>query len=144
VTVGERPPQITRRAQVARACAILAPALMAIAVAACSAAANDERIVDGWLIAAPTSCSDLGLPADHCAGIEDAARTYAESSGGPGATWTIHDAVPVDAAGSPRLHDSGGGMPVGILVLRNADGSEAAAPIGCFQPISPRLPPACP
>ncbi len=126
-----------------RACAVVLSAFVAGSVAGCGAA-TDERILDGWLIAAPTSCAALDLPPDHCAGIEVAAREYAETTAGPGATWTIHDAVPVDAAGSPRLHDSGGGMPAGILVVRSANGGETVAPIGCFQTISPGLAPACP
>ena len=144
MTRRQRPRHPARRTPFRRACGVVVSAFLAVAVAACGAEADDERILDGWLIAAPTSCSDLGIPPNYCARIEEAARAYAETTGGPGATWTIHDAVPVDAAGSSRLHDSGAGMPQGILVVRRADGSEATAPIGCFQPISPRQSPACP
>jgi hypothetical protein len=121
----------------------VAMALAAGAVAACGAE-PDPRIVDGWLIGPPVGCADLAIDTTGCDRVLEAADAFADARGGSATTWTIHEATPVDAAGSPRLLDLGSGVPAGVLLVRLADGTEEIALIGCFQAISPRDPPACP
>lgn len=123
---------------------LLAPMVVAAGVVAACGGVPAPRIVDGWLIGPPVSCADLGVTPAGCERIAEEADAFAEARGGSPASWTIHDAVPVDAADSPRLLELGSGVPDGVLLVRVADGTEELALIGCFQAISPRDPPACP
>jgi hypothetical protein len=111
-------------------------------VGAC-ASGPAPRIVDGWSIGQAVSCADLGIDRAGCDRVVETADAFADARGAT-TPWTIHAALPVDAAGSPRLLALGSGVPDGVLVVRVPDGTEEVALIGCFQAISPGDPPGCP
>jgi hypothetical protein len=137
-------PSTCRRRQVANAIRLLAATVVAAGIVAGCGGVPATRIVDGWLIGPPVTCADLGISRTGCERIVEAADAFAEARGGTPASWTIHPAAAVDAAGSPRLLELGSGVPDGVLLVRLADGAEELALIGCFQAISPRDPPGCP
>jgi hypothetical protein len=129
---------------VARGIGLLAAALVGAGIVAACGSEPTPRIVDGWLIGPPAACVDLDISPTGCERVVEAANALADARGGPTASWTIHDALAVDGAGSPRLLELGSGVPDGVLLVRLANGTEELALIGCFQAISPRDPPGCP
>jgi hypothetical protein len=118
--------------------------LAATAVLACSAIGRPAA-VEGWRIGPEIDCAGLWLPLERCQALQRRAVAYAEETGGPVSSWTMHAAEHVNAEGQPALLASGAGMPDAILLIRQADGYHVAL-MGCSQPTAPDQPAddACP
>lgn len=143
-TATSRPRRVGRRAAlIAGVAAVLAlTALVSFSLGA----ATPPGIVGGWAIGPARTCADLGLEAERCEDLRQRALSYAEETGGPVLSATMHETRRVADDGTSQLYDSGGGMPDAVLLVRRRDGSWHVALMGCFQPRGAGSPtdPSCP